>query len=162
MDVAKIDIGGAVRRASLEMAATGSNSTTPSRAPTPLFDGNTTSSKILGEGRKRRRPGSHLAVSASPSHRTTCSQGGREREASYLRASFFADVLDPTYVDDVGEESYNELPECLYPELMSLPGIVDTVVDPPSSLRPLSVIFARTNLSLVLTTIRSTPPFWRD
>lgn len=135
MDVAKIGIGGAVRRASLEMAATGSSSTTPSRAPTPLFDGNTTSSKILGEGRKRRRPGS---VPASPPDCSTSSQGRREREASYLRASFFADVLDPTYVDDAGVESYNELPEHLYPELKSPPGIIDPVVNPPSSLRHLA------------------------
>ena len=144
MDVAKIDIGGAVRRASLEMAATSSNSATPSRAPTPLFDGNATSSKILGEGRKRRRPGrrpgSNLSVSASPfpSHRSTCSQGGGEGEASYLRASFFADVLDSTYVDGVGEERYNELSKPLYPELMSPPGKIHPVINPPSSLRYLS------------------------
>ena len=131
MDVAKI---GAVRRASLELAAPTSNirpsnTTSPasrSRAPNPLFDGST--HRSVSSERKRRRPGSTLRpVSTSPQH-----SGGRgegENQASYLHASYFAaDGLDPIYVNDVraglmGEEesSYAELPEHLYPQLSPLP-----------------------------------------
>ena len=128
MDVAKI---GAVRRASLELAAPTSNisnATSPaslSRAPNPLFDGSTHRSVSIE--RKRRRPGSTLRpVSTSPQH-----SGGRgegENQASYLHASYFAaDGIDPTYVNDVRaglmgeEETYAELPEHLYPQLSPLP-----------------------------------------